>query len=222
MNIETRVRDFKKEADQCSFEPEKHRFFPQTTVFVLGGGPSLKDFDPSLLRDKFVIGCNDAYTLGADLVNVVAFADWRWWDLHRVSLCNSYEGPVLSTNGRARHDPRLRWIRRFPHGLFNKNGVGWNYSTGALCINIALRFGARRVVLLGIDLCRDARRSQNWHPNILASPHERTYLRYMDGFRRIQLEQPKVFPGVEIINANLDSKLELFPKIAREEAFKCY
>lgn len=182
----------------------------------------MKDFDVTLLRNKFVIGCNDAYQLGASLVDMVAFADWRWYEMHKINICNTYEGPVISTNGRARREERLRWVRRFPEGLFKENGVGWNASTGAMAINLALRLGARQVVLLGIDLSRDQKNAQNWHPNLLSSPREQTYLRYIEGFRRVKKDLPKIFPGAEVINANPSSKLEIFPKIGREEAFKCY
>jgi len=221
LTIDQQIRK-RKQKDNVSFMPEEHVFFPQSTAFIFGGGPSLKDFDVSLLRHKFVIGCNDAYLLGADLVNVVVFADWVWYEKHQLSIQHTYEGPLISTNGRARGEARTRYIKRIPEGLHREEGVGWNLSTGAMAVNVALRFGARRIILLGIDMRRDNRGDQNWHPNPLSSPPDSSYLKYMDGFKTIYKELPRVYPGAQIINANMESRVEYFPKMPREEALACF
>jgi len=110
--------------------------------------------------------------------------------------------------------------------LHRENGCGWNYSTGAMAVNLALRLGARDVVLLGIDMSRpwdgEGPPPQNWHPNPISNPPSSTYLRYIGGFRAIKQDLPKVFPQARIINANIQSKLDIFPKMPREEAFKWF
>ncbi len=40
------------------------KIWNKSTVFIIGGGPSLLDIDLSLLHDKRVIGVNQAYKLG--------------------------------------------------------------------------------------------------------------------------------------------------------------
>ena len=44
-------------------------------AFIIGGGPSLRDFDWSLLRDKNTIGCNNAFRLGPDICKICLFVD---------------------------------------------------------------------------------------------------------------------------------------------------
>jgi hypothetical protein len=209
-----------------SFVPQNHPFYPQEIVYIYGGGSSLKDFDNSLLKNKFVIGCNDAYQFGAELINVLTFADSKWWTGfgkvkgHGGRVLESYKGLVVSP---VKVDPNVHWIKRFPRGL-HTDGVGFNFSTGALAVNLALLFGAKKVILLGIDMYRGKTKENNWHPSFHPGSvtSQKTYDRHTEGFKNIKKDLSRVFPGCEIINANLDSKLECFSKMNREEALQCF
>lgn len=204
------------------FVPEEHSSFSQPVIYVYGGGPSLKGFDTSLLRDKFVLGCNDAYVFGEDIVNVVCFGDQGWWRHHKDKVRSSYTGLVLSSAGRSRQEEGVHWVKRLPHGLHSKTAVGWNSSTGAMSINMALRFGAMNVVILGMDGGRNKENESNWHPNLISNTKDSAYKRFIKGFDCVQENLEKVFPGACVVNANPTSRIECFPKMTIEEALERY
>lgn len=210
---------------QGTYRPEQTSLFPQESVYVLGGGPSLKDFDFSRLAVKFVVGCNDAYKLGDEIVDVLFWGDAGWWRTHRDRVIQRYSGVVVSCNSRARKDDRVCYITRKSRGLANADdsrGIAWNFSSGAASTNLALRFGARYVILLGFDMKLGGDGSANWHPNEVSMPNPNSYNRFLRGFQSIRDALPEKFPESTIINANLDSAMEFFPKMDLEEALKCY
>ena len=68
------------------------------TVFILGGGPSLNDVDLNLIKDRRVIGVNNAYGYPVieegktvryevrDWVDLCWFSDSGWFNNHRKYL----------------------------------------------------------------------------------------------------------------------------------------
>ena len=62
-------------------------------AYIIGGGPSLRDFDWELLRGLNTIGCNDAYKLGEAFCKVCIFGDSKWFYHHADNLAN-YGGEV--------------------------------------------------------------------------------------------------------------------------------
>jgi hypothetical protein len=192
--------------------------------FIIGGGPSLRGFDWTALRDRHVVGCNDAFGLG-DWVEVVVFGDNCWYRDHRVGL-KHYRGLKVcgSTNGPA-PDEGIRWVRRERDGLcgwgpYDRNRLGWNWSTGAMAINLALKLGATTVVLLGFDMKLAANGDCNWHPNTINSADARVYERMTAGMGRIASDLPRVFPGARVVNAGPDSALTVFPMVTMKEALR--
>ena len=188
-------------------------------VFIIGGGKSLDDFDWELLRSEYTVGCNDAYEHGVDICKVVVFGDHTWFNLHEDKLAD-YKG-VVFTNSNQLMKSSVSWLWVFQRklkGLFH-DALGWNNSTGASAINLALLLGAKRVYLLGFDMMVTDGES-NWHPNILDSPNPDIYKQFIEGLKWLVADLPKKFPGVEIINVTDCSALDIFPKIKIAEFFK--
>lgn len=90
--------------------------------------------------------------------------------------------------------------------------IGWNESTGASAVNLAMRFGAKTIVLLGFDMKLDGMES-NWHPNDINAPNPEIFERFIGGCRRLKEALDERFPEVRVWNANPDSALNVFPKI---------
>ena len=206
--------------------------FPQETVYILGGGASLKDFDFEKLRDKFVIGCNDAYTLGWGLVNLLFFGDTKWWLQHQDRLLSSYHGPIV-TLLRLKHLPHGRlFYMEMDRGNLSVKGdtLGWFQNSGIAAMNLGLLLGARTIVLLGFDCHIPAgemtlpveERSSNWYKNECFTPLERTYARFLGRWDEVGKQLPGKFPDVSVINANPGSSLELLQKIDWEKAMETY
>jgi uncharacterized Rossmann fold enzyme len=194
------------------------------TAYIIGGGPSLKDVDLTLLHDKHVIGVNDAYLLG-DWVDFTFFGDFAWWDLNREGkyihkgITRKYSGIVV-TNAPGAHaaminqqEPAIKTVKRN-----NRTGIStdpnmlcWNLSSGACAVNLAYLLGVRRVVLVGFDMKLASSGQSNWHVNLKDKPNEKSYIRFMKAFDTIAPIAKKL--GFEILNANMDSAMTAFPKV---------
>jgi len=180
------------------------------TVYILGGGPSLKDFNFNKLRHKLVIGCNDAYALGSEICDVIHFADTEWLDIHLERL-NAYKGTITTTARLNGLDSRLRTLKRYETGL-HVDGIGYNGNTGLSALNLALLYGATTVYLLGFDMQLGEDGQANWHPNEVNEPDERHYARFLSHIDQVTADWKSKFPNTRIINLNPESKMTAFPK----------
>jgi len=195
------------------------KHFPQDVVYVLGGGSSLQGFDFEQLKNKFVIGCNDAYQLGSEIVEITVFGDTSWWKHHREQL-KFYNGLVVTNKTSKGEWSQLNIMKRLSNEISDEDGkLGWFGNTGVSAFNLALLFGAHTVYLLGFDMkvC-DRTGTANWHPNELSKPKAAHYNKFMKKWEMAARQAAEKFPEVEVYNANLDSQMTLFPKIPREEA----
>lgn len=186
--------------------------------FVIGGGPSIRDFDFERLRGRGrVIAVNDAGIEPgrATWADVLFWADLRWLDwnfdkLHRHTgqfkisrKPNKYAFgfPVYELNH------KIGTYSRDPETL-----GGW--CGGSSAINLGALFGLRVIILLGFDM-KEAP-VMNWHSNHKL-PHEAFQHRnkFIPTLERMapQLERD----GVTVINTNLQSGLRCFPFASIEE-----
>lgn len=181
-------------------------------VYIIGGGPSLRDFDWSLLHDEYTIGCNTAFTLGEQVCKICIFGDYAWWQAFHREL-ESYKGTVFTSMSRP---PNVSWVwtmPRRPQGL-HTDALGWNGNTGSLAINLAMLLGAKRVFLLGFDMKRIDDRP-NWHDQIIrpAATKPHIYQGFVRDFRFVVRDWKAKFADRQIINVTKDSGLgpDVFP-----------
>jgi hypothetical protein len=183
-------------------------------VYVLGGGPSLRIFDWDRIRSRKVIGCNGAYLLGSQVVDIVVFGDVNWWKTIGCEGTKHFGGRVVgSTPNLLRPVPWLLQMTRQQYGL-GAPGLGrlaWNRNTGSLGINLALLLGARRVYLLGFDMSLSARGEANWHDERCEPARAEVYARFRAGFAFLASALPETFPGVEVVNLHASATLPMFP-----------
>lgn len=198
--------------------------WPDSTVYILGGGPSLNKVNFDLIKDKHVLGVNQAYQLG-DWVDVCYSGDRRWyyWNVPQVS---KYKG-IMYTSYPAflprKNCPTINLGRISSYGISDKSrhSIAWNGNSGASAINVAYWLGARRVVLLGFDMQRIGDEF-NWHdkyPAIKRSKKDNRYptpyRRFLKCWRQVAIDAKRL--GVEILNATPDSSLKLFPSVLLED-----
>ncbi len=183
-------------------------------VFVIGGGPSLRGFDWSLLHAENTVGCNTAFTLGEQVCKVCVFGDFAWWQEFKLQLAQ-YKGTVF-TNVPNLYDSKIPWLwfmRRVPRGL-HTDALGWNGNTGAVAINLALLLGARRIYLLGYDMKRPGK-NPNWHDKVLrpAANKPHVYEAFAQEFLYVKRDWKNKFADREIVNITKDSGLSpsVFP-----------
>jgi len=181
------------------------------TAFIIGGGPSLKSMDWSLLHGKHCIGCNDAYMLG-DWVEVCYWGDYGWFEIHwqdeikmpsceRVPGLKRYSGLKVTLREECLGIDGIHVLERRPAGLYRAPCIGWNTNTGASAINLALILGARRVVLLGFDMCFDKYNDANWHPNLKNQPNAKVYKKFALFYPEIVKDWKADWADREIVNA---------------------
>lgn len=201
------------------------------TVFCVGGGSSLEGFNFEQLRGRHVLGTNDTYQLGADLCQVIVFGDDCWfYKVLETAVLGAYQGLVVTNHpmllgrySRVRvcrrenmaEARKQRYVMGGPDGT-----LGWWWNTGILAVELAACLGASRIVLLGFDMkCGKTKGRSCWYRGKEDS-QPGTYARFHNAFRYFAPVFAEAFPGVEILNAGPDSKLDLFPMISIEEALR--
>jgi hypothetical protein len=188
-------------------------------AIIIGGGSSLDRFDFSKLKGRNTIGCNDAFRLGPEIVRICFFGDSSWfhknkWDLEkwsfgRIATCSTSLGQI-----------KLDWLlqlERSLNGLHEGGVVGWNYSTGAAAINLAISLGAAKVFLLGFDLNRRKDGQSHWHNYNTKPIMDTAFARFIRGFEAIKKDLHR-FPEVSVFNVTDGSSgLHAFARITFEE-----
>ena len=185
------------------------------TIYILGGGGSFKKADPECLRDKFVIGCNEAFQLGSELVNYCHFTDLQWWQQHGRNL-SEYQGTV-TTCQQLVHDERIKILKGRPRGIEFKDSsiIGVNRNTGLGAINIAVHMKATRIVLLGFDMGA-GEDGHHWYARTDKGNRDGTY-RMHRKFALEVWEDIRAHGGIEILNASPNSTLPFWPKVKLSE-----
>lgn len=166
-------------------------------AFLIGGGPSLAGFDFSLLEGLNVIGCNDAFHLGPSVVKICVFGDGQWWHKNKWKL-EKFQGRIV-TNSPTVKDfkiPNVLQMERQRDGIGTGSSLGWNFSTGAMAINLAISLGASRVFLLGYDLSNKGTKS-HWHEHNSKPIENYSFSRFLQGFGKVKSCLPE---GVEVFN----------------------
>lgn len=190
------------------------RLWPGSTVFVLGGGPSLGLIEPSTLR-RPCIAVNNAYLLKPD-ADVLYFADRRWheWnrhDLHRYVGEHVVSRVFIPPRERVPGGPDIRWLNRDHNAPVSHDPrFVAGFCGGANAVNLAYLGGARRIVLLGFDM-----RPGNWHRLHKLPPVRHQHREsFIPSLTRMGRELAKV--GVEVVNATPGSALTAFPIVSPE------
>lgn len=182
------------------------------TVFIIGGGPSLRTFDFARLFGHPTIGCNAAFKLGADICNICFFSDAPWFQRYYDELAR-FKGRVVTHCEELRADePWLLKMERRVEGLHH-DGLGFGCNSGCSAINLALLLGAKKVVLLGFD-CKpgeDHSSKPNWHPYHTEVPNPEVFTNFNSGHEAIARDLPVKFPHATIVNATPGSALRCYP-----------
>ena len=210
-------------------------------VWILGGGPSVtkqfnipeavvgavmnKELPLSVysqylhpIHNKHVIGVNIAYMIGT-WMDMIFFGDKAFFLFHQHGL-SAYPGIKVSSHPKTQG---LEWVNYVPRERYHLTGLSpnprticWNANSGAAAIDVAVHAGAKRVLLLGMDMQVDEVGRQHWHdeyhtPKMKKQPFD-THLRaFPDIAKDAQAK------GVEIINVSPDSAIHSFPKVTLKE-----
>ncbi len=202
------------------------------TFAILAGGPSLKDFDPSVLKGCRVITINDSWRISPK-ADYLYFCDKKWWQYHQDRNLRSLDNKISF------HELIYKgfWVKGGPgfndhpqvHSLAFCGQVGLSHcpeslrhgsNSGYAAINLAYLLGASKIILLGYDLDFSGSVT-HWHREPREQPTE---------FRRtLEHSMLPLFPflvdpleeaGVKVINANPNSALLCWPRMELQEALE--
>jgi hypothetical protein len=190
------------------------RCWPGETVFILASGPSVKQLDLSPLKGRRVIAVKSSH-LTWPTADVLFFADSRWWRDPKLKP-RTFEGLIVSTaTSIADKASRARirmMLKRNPVALAEeRHAVALERTSTTGAINLAVHFGAARIVLLGVDgkIAPDGTR----HCHGVKWPYPLVETCFDDQAREYAAIAPSAERlGVEIVNANPDSAISVWPR----------
>jgi len=187
--------------------------WPNSTIVCLGGGASLTQDDVDYCRGKApVIAINDAHRL-APWADVLYSGDKLWYAQYQgVPAFQGLKYTIESAQGRGRaHVARWPEIQVLRHtgqtGLeLSPDGLRTGQNSGAQAINLAMHFGARRILLLGYDMG-----GLHWfgsHPKPLSNRSDYGYFLQM----MATMAKPLREQGITVINCSPISAMTCYPK----------
>jgi len=191
------------------------RWWVGETVFVLASGPSVNSLDLSLLSGRRVIAVKSSW-ITYPAADVLFFADGRWWR-DTALRPKAFDGLIVSS-AKEISDPRVKLMHKVPPSELSDRpdtvALARTSTTGA--INLAVHFGASRIVLLGVDgkIAPDGTRhchGRTWPWSLKAGCFDQQAAEY----RQVAPSASRL--GVEIINANPDSAIDVWPRRSFEE-----
>ena len=140
---------------------------PGGTVVCVGGGPSLTADDVDYCQGKAtVIAVNDAWRL-APWADALIAADAAWWQ--RYQGVPDFTGLKIGLQPTAAKWPGVQILRLSGDAGIERDPtrVRTGRNTGAAAINLAVHFGATRILLLGSDMQATTDATSHWfgaHP----------------------------------------------------------
>lgn len=173
---------------------------------MIATGESLKP-DPGAIaarvRHLNCVAVNNAFLL-APWAKVLVSCDPDWWKAYPEA--KAFPGEKWCGN-------EARGVRRIPPAP----GIFTNTNSGLLGLHVAVTRGARRVLLLGVDMkgSHYFGRYTNGRPN---TEDDKTIDRYALFLRQFADYAKRLPSGVVVINCSTESALTVFPKMTLDEA----
>jgi len=220
------------------------RIWPDSQVFILGGGPSFLDVFgvPPEIQDKMksgqllphsagaylhelhprrCVGVNNAYQLG-NWIDVLFFGDCGWYLPHRERLAQ-WPGLKITSCRRFENKSRdesetIKYLKRDKTKLGisrNPSTVCWNNNSGFAAISVAAHLGARQIVLLGFDMTLDEQGFSHWNAGHGSAKRKPPFARHLAGEKQIAADAREM--GIEIVNASPISAIRAFKKVKLKE-----
>jgi hypothetical protein len=206
------------------------RIWEGETVWVLGAGPSLALVEPyrDILKKKKVIAVNNAFKIG-DIFDISFFGDARhYWEYQDEE--DSFKGLKVSFNI---HYVGLNKGRSTIEGLSNikiinrsKTKAGltndphclcYNGSSGGSAINLASRLGAKKIILIGLDL-----KMSNGKLHYVYNRHNKPC--FLEKLKNPQLwkaiDRDAKQQGIQIVNVSNDSDMPIIARTNIKDVLK--
>lgn len=177
------------------------------------------------LAGKPTIGVNLSGLIGP-VIDVLYFRDCNFYDDYRARIKWDFKGGLRYSSCTKQELGSEVTVLNSPNkgksvttGITTEPGaVCWNYDSGAAAINLAVQFGAKKIVLIGYDMSLGPNGEQRWHGEHQKSDNRATgqpFKRMLPSYRNVAKDAKQL--GVEIVNANPWSKIDVFPRMNLKE-----
>ena len=186
------------------------------TVYLIGGGPSLKGFEWNRLNGKKTIAINKALKFypNADAVYWTDGRVYTWFEKE----INNFKGLKYTIRPKA-YSTEVNLLRRGKKfGLETANDrLAHGNNSGYAAINLAIHLGAKRIILLGYDMGSTSEGSHFHDGYPVNATSAKIYKdQFLPGFDILKNEIKG--KKIQIFNACPTSNLKAFPIITIEEA----
>lgn len=184
------------------------------TAVVVASGPSAvgAPLSRAVGRARF-IAVNDSWLL-CPWADALYACDGAWW--RKYGGVPEFKGLKLTYEIAAARQfglGRVNIDRSNNAILTGGDAVGDGGNSGFQALNLAIKWGAKRVLLVGFDMTISG--GEHWHgrhPTGLNNPRQHTIRRWLSA----EWSTP---PGLEIVNCNPESALDAYPKMSFEDAW---
>lgn len=194
------------------------KMWPGAIVYIIGGGPSLKNQDLSFTKNRRTIVTNNAYKL-VPWAEVLFFMDYKWYKQHEGWL-GSYDGLIVTIAEQTRENRRIKFVERGSKNMLSphRNVINHGNNSGYCGVHLAYLFGATTIILVGFDM-KIVNSQHNFHNDHERKMRDDIYTdEYIPVFDTIR--EPLRNKGVILLTTTKDSGLRNIPYIAIEEAIK--
>lgn len=201
------------------------RSHPGATFVCIAGGPSLRDFDLSLVRDTpgvVSIAVNNAAVTNATWANYYFFGDGRWWRWHEKEIAPDCPARILTASCRVFKDGRvLRLNKEYDAPLSHDPTSVSGLDSGRMAINVAHHLGGpgSKIILLGYDMKFAEDGESHHHPDHEIPSLEDNYIRkFAPAYPEMVAELNRL--GTRVLRCT-PSLLTCVPEMTLAEALAC-
>jgi len=215
-------------SNRFAYEVLPDRSWKGKPCVIVGGGPSLKDFDWRLLRGRRVIGVNRVYEkFDPTIIFSMDTRFLRWildgkYGLETLDIflrSKAYKVWLCTYNCKLPEDILIARVwgnysqgfRAFPATM--REGIGHGNNSGYGALNLAACLGATPIFLLGFDMrygTEQPKARTHWHEGH-PIPHRPDTVKGFIKYFQLAATRAKEM-GLQVINLNPDSALPYFPK----------
>lgn len=184
------------------------------TVLIAASGPSQRKEDLQAARGRCkVVVINDTYKL-APWADVLYACDLLWWQkkgadgFAGLKVIGKGEFPGTHTMG----------VEIVSHMLWHGRAVGGGGNSGFQALNMAVLWGAKRVILTGYDYQDPGNHWFGKHPPGMSQANAGAVSGWLSCMTQ---EAPKLMKrGVKVINCTRQTALTCFPRMRLQEALR--
>ncbi|WP_246765270.1 hypothetical protein [Aminobacter sp. SR38] len=213
----------KRECSPFEGAPAWFPWWRGETVVLVASGPSAKDVPLDLAKGSArFIAINNSWQL-APWADVLYACDGAWWK--NANGCPEFGGLKLTIDRRTtqEHDWGVRRVECSKGSdmleLRKINTIGWGGNSGFGALNLAIQFGASKIILVGYDMTVSY--GAHWHgehPSHMNNPRPGNVERWR---RAIDNAAKQIEPlGIKVINCSPISKLQNYPRMTFQEALE--